>query len=397
VQPLLPRTDRLAFEALSCAARDSVSRMAWWLGDPLLGEPGNERRAEHYARLVRVELHAEFDFNEHWWLKERLGGDAVRTMLVRYGWPTLTVYGGDSIDAPHSGYLGADAIPPYSAPEYSPDRVATLPSFDAMKDPLTVQDSDFVLTARDSAVLIGVAGRLRHRALEPLAGQPAEAALVLSPAPDSVLTVATSRLTIGRTFLVQARIPSGSYVGGVEVPALPRRLGAARSRFGVVAPPSLRAMRADDLAVSSPVLFDPASVAAMGTPEVEEIFDHMHATLDLERVPAIGVYWESYGFRAGDTVSVTVQAERVTPVGAMRRIGMALKVADDPNGRVSARWTEPNPARTSRVVPAIIPTLSRQIVLNIANFREGTYRLRVTMQRPGQPPATGERFFRLTR
>ena len=431
VDALLPKADRERYAKLSCEARDSTNTNAWWLADPMYTEPGNERRSEHFSRLVRIALHKALTGDERWDLREQKGGDAIQTMLLRYGWPTVTFYGGLDVDASHDRWLRDDAAPPYTVPEYTMDRVATLPSFEAMRDPLTVQDSDFVLNApfnrepdqwwptehfrpragvittipqgqtalfrRDSATLFAVATKLTAREFANRPLELVEAILVLSPFPDSVQLVSTQAGSLGRSLLMQGSIPSGAAIAGIELPGKKGVRPAARSRFGIVSPPTLASMKDEDRAVSEPVLFDPSTLDAAGTSQVDHIFDVMHSSTLLQGVKRVGVYWESYGFEWGDSVDVSVQVERVTRAQGLRRIGMALRVVDDPNGTVTARWTEPEPGRSSASVRGLRPILSRQIVLNIANFADGTYRLRVAMRAKNRTDVFGDRVFRVLR
>ncbi len=76
------------YGVLTCAQRDSVNERIWWLADPLYLENGNERRTEHYARHVLIELHAALDLDERFDWRPEYQGPALRDMVLRYGWPT---------------------------------------------------------------------------------------------------------------------------------------------------------------------------------------------------------------------------------------------------------------------------------------------------------------------
>ena len=431
VQEILPRESRLKYQDVPCAQRDTVNRNVWWLADPMLSEPGNERRVEHFARLVRSELNFSNPLNDRWDLRDRKGGDAIRIMYLRYGWPTAVVYGDATTDHSHAGWLKGDGTPPYRAPEYSMDRISTLPSWDAIIDPITVQDSDFVLTAprnvdpanwwpsehfrrangtiaslapgqsallrRDSSVLFAVATRLQSDQLSSRSGQIVPTSLVISPHPDSVQLVTSQLSSLGRTALLQGFIPSGAALAGVEINVERGQKLAARSRFGIVAPPTLREMRRGEVAISEPILFDAAAVEELGVSEMGRIVDAMYPSTVLESAKQVGVYWESYGFRQGDTVEVSVQIERVNQLSKVRRIGMAFRVSTDPNFTVTARWTEPQPGRSSQSIPGTIPILARHITQNVSQLPEGTYRLRVSMQRKRGELVSADRLFQLTR
>src|SRR5205085_10742924 len=101
VSALLDARARAAYERIDCAARDSVDATFWWLADPLYIEPGNARRVEHFARQVRVRLHASAGIDERWEWKPASGADALATMIVRYGWPSQVYWAGNYEDNGH--------------------------------------------------------------------------------------------------------------------------------------------------------------------------------------------------------------------------------------------------------------------------------------------------------
>ncbi|MCK5412705.1 MAG: hypothetical protein KAJ67_11445, partial [Gemmatimonadetes bacterium] len=70
------------YEELDCTERGAFETRAWWLADPLLMVPGNERRTEHFSRNVlnRLQLGADSPYGVHW-------GPDLEELLVRYGWP----------------------------------------------------------------------------------------------------------------------------------------------------------------------------------------------------------------------------------------------------------------------------------------------------------------------
>jgi hypothetical protein len=47
------------------------------------------------------------------------------------------------------------------------------------------------------------------------------------------------------------------------------------------------------------------------------------------RTHKIGVYWETYGYAAGDSVDVAVIISRNEPLSKFRRLGMKLRLAHD--------------------------------------------------------------------
>ena len=74
----------------------------------------------------------------------------------------------------------------------------------------------------------------------------------------------------------------------------------------------------------------------------------------------VGVYWETYGYAAGDSVDVAVIISRHEPISKVRRIGMFLRLAHDLNGQVAVRWGEPTPGHSSWTVPGVVPIQAAQ-------------------------------------
>ena len=127
------------------------------------------------------------------------------------------------------------------------------------------------------------------------------------------------------------------------------------------------------------------------------VIEQMYPSVRLGSPKRLGIFWESYGFVSGDSLSVSVQVQRITQPGRWQRIGMALGLSDDPNSAVKISWEEPRPGRSSYQVPALMPTLGRQLVLNVAGLISGEYRLQISMQARGRPPVTSDRLFTIQR
>ena len=140
-----------AYAKVPCNRRDSVNARIWWLADPLYSEHGNERRAEHYARYVDLKLRSTDTPSERWDLRDRGGGQAVREMLIRYGWPAYSYWAGHYEDQGHFGYLGITDSATMTAgifatAEYPLDRAHTIPTWSAITDPWTADGAAWSLT-----------------------------------------------------------------------------------------------------------------------------------------------------------------------------------------------------------------------------------------------------------
>src|SRR5262245_11563739 len=73
---------RQRYRPQSCEERADPEARLWWLAQPLLSRPGNDRRVEHYARHTISSLleHARSPFGME-------TGNDLRELIVRYGWP----------------------------------------------------------------------------------------------------------------------------------------------------------------------------------------------------------------------------------------------------------------------------------------------------------------------
>jgi hypothetical protein len=80
---LLSDDERETYARTPCAQRTAYERRFWELADPSYAIPGNDRRTEHFTRLVQTTLarDAENPYGLPW-------GDDLRELTIRYGAPT---------------------------------------------------------------------------------------------------------------------------------------------------------------------------------------------------------------------------------------------------------------------------------------------------------------------
>ena len=429
VGPLLPPADRTRYTALPCAARDSVSARVWWVSDPLLVEPGNERRVAHDARRTLVRLRAALSEDERHYWQPPDGGDALIEMVMRYGWPSRSVWGGRYEDANHTGWLashGSAGSPPYVTAEYVGARPHVVPPLRTALDPASARGADWQLHPADvsrpgrwwpaehyarsagplvqlpegqwalfrrrDASLLAVATALDGGTLRVAAGDSVDAALLVSSHPDSVRQIARVRAAVGTSLVLQATTATGPALVGVELPGDRARPTAARTRFGIAAPPSLAAMRPGEIAVSDPLLFQPPEGTDPLPDGVDAAIARMLTTTRLRGVRRLGLYWESYGLAAGDTVDVAVRLERRDRTGLLRRLAERLNMMTEQDGAVAVRWREPQPGRAApHAIEGPVPVQSRSLVLDVSGLPAGSYWLDVSVARPGQTAVQGRR------
>ena len=81
LSPLLDDDIRGTYHKMSCAQREAADARIWWVSDPLYMTPGNERRTEHYSRVLYTMLqqNSANTYGSSW------GGDLAE-LILRFGW-----------------------------------------------------------------------------------------------------------------------------------------------------------------------------------------------------------------------------------------------------------------------------------------------------------------------
>ncbi len=457
---LLDSAGRDAYDRIPCARRDSVDAVIWWLSDPLWSEPGNERRLEQYVRRTLLALRDRPHRDERWDWRPEMGGDALRELILRYGWPSYTDWPGPINDRARTGrYLishwrGA-VNPPYTTFEYSVDRAHMVPDWQTIRAPLQattgawqlhspdsivplgaartdstaasapereratsiqqevmllidswwwprehfasrfpivqLPDGQTVMLRRNAGALLGVATPLPSETLHRHRGARVEPALVVTPRPAAVDVAARKPGVVGEPVVFVASIPGEQTLIGVEIPAdSATGAPAARSRRGIAPPPPLSAMGADETAISGLVLLraEPGSTFPAAT---EDVLEHMAATDTIDSRTSFGIYWETYGVAAADTVELAVWVERFTPQGILRRFGISLNITADLNTPIAVSWVEPGAGNRAHVIPGRVPIVGRHLVLDAGQLAPGDYWLDVVVRKRGADPLRARR------
>ncbi len=81
LSPLLDDDIRNPYRKMSCTQRQAADARIWWVSDPLYMTPGNERRTEHYSRVLHTMLQQNSvnTYGSSW------GGDLAE-LILRFGW-----------------------------------------------------------------------------------------------------------------------------------------------------------------------------------------------------------------------------------------------------------------------------------------------------------------------
>lgn len=310
----------------SCESRRSLMERLWWLADPLHVRAGNERKVEHFVRVLAMGYHHGPDY------RRLVGGrcdPGHHSRMIQGGWPPWWFALPIALDPVPSGqaFLPSDAT--WSDPlQHSDARdwdisvrrygERYMPSYGAIS-PIPQQTAFFL---RGDSLLVAASLGLVDRML--VAG----VALSTSEREPPMTALVTDA---SGPFRVERRVPRERYLVSVE--AVAPGGGAHRARFGHGLPdPGEGGLQMSDV-----MLFRWADGLEH---DYEAVFPHMLGTDRVRRGEPLGVYWETYGLEEGRAVEVRVQLGRTDP-GLFRRLGEALRLVDA-QGPVSVRWTVPD-------------------------------------------------------
>ena len=431
IAPLLDSRSRAAYERIDCSARDSVHASFWWLADPLYIEPGNARRAEHFARQVLVRLHAGLTMDERWDWRAKYGGDALASMIVRYGWPSKLFWGGYYEDGGHFDWLGFRDSAVNVAPEYKLPRYHSAPTWRAVLDPSALDaegvnrfaprmgyggvdwENDYwpvesadrrsgpvldlpdqtVLFRRDNDALLAIAMDVPQKFFAPGARVPYDAAIIAARDPTDRWVPARESIVLdgkGTTVLVSPLAARAQVVSAELAPADGAEGLAARARRAVHPPAPLSVLQAGEIAISDPLFFRPgedAELPANAPGAVAKMFGSL-AFSDKR----VGVFWETYGVAPGDTVNVSLRLANIDRPGLLKRIGTTIGLAESAGGEITMEWREPRLRQADGVIYAgDVPIQSRAVVLDVSRLKPGRYTIEITLTRRGATPAVTRR------
>lgn len=412
VGALLEAGAREAYEAMPCAARADTEARVWWLSDPLYVEPGNERRAEHFARKVLLLLLAHPAEDERQHLQARYGGDNVAETLVRYGWPSHMYWAGLQVDLGHDNWLTVHRVetaPPYVVREYTRDRLHTVPRSPTFSAPFQAGPESWQLNApqgdddwwpdehfaRDRSRIVQLplgqtvmlprrgstrfvwAGDIDSDRLGRADGDSVDAHLFESRAVSDVVNVQAFRARAGSTLIIDAGLQGGPALIGIEVPG-DSSSAAARTRFGDSIPDPLSTL-AGAKGVSQPLLLDPPADAVVAL-DADGAVSRMYGTTTFTGLRRVGVYWEAYGFPATDSVENVVRISREDRPGVLSRIAAVFRLGGETVGSMGLRWSEARGnSRAIHRMEGNVPVQMRSIVLDISSLPPGTYRIGISL------------------
>ncbi|MDP9277986.1 MAG: hypothetical protein M3P00_01060, partial [Gemmatimonadota bacterium] len=341
LSPLLDDDIRGTYRKMPCDQRNGVNGRIWWVADPLYMTRGNERRTEHFSRMVHTALwkDAANTYGTSW------GGDLAELML-RFGWaekwtqqPATSSYSQaqpsvtgherepgfhffltqrppDSLAQIVDSLFDVYQFPPRE--QYAPPYARSLVRLDAQVARFRRGDSTRVVAAFDVSADTVFGPRKFAAALIAMGDElatPARADVAESPA-KSVLTVMT---------------PWKSQLIGVELLAHDSA-GAARWRSGFAEIP----LDSNRISVSDLLFVDGGTSLPA---DLSEAIGRTHGGTKFGRDTRIGLFWELYGLTPADStlpISLTI-----TPIdqGLLRRTFRALRIAPKLTP-LNIRWQE---------------------------------------------------------
>ncbi|HEX9894397.1 MAG TPA: hypothetical protein VGA78_10760 [Gemmatimonadales bacterium] len=309
---VLEPDDREPYQRLDCGQRDSANAVLFWRATPLFARGGNDTRTEWYARQVLVRA-LDRAITHH---GMRLGGD-LREILIRYGWATAygrrpNPYGGfEEVDVvghepkPAYPFLGFDSRGRWP-PEPDRPRARFAPVFASLIAPL--DDVQLARFRRDDSVIV-VAGFRAGRDTLFRAPQ-LEITLAFSAGPDVPVRVRRQRIADREGGLMVA---GSSLTGSVslELADSVHRSWAVHRVHYLEAPEGMSDLLLTRTRDELPGSLSEAAEAAWPGSR-------------LEQGSTVGLYWESYGHAAGDSLlQVGLTVEPVRP-GFLGRVGQSL-------------------------------------------------------------------------
>lgn len=369
LSPLLDDDIRGTYHKMSCAQREAADARIWWVADPLFMVPGNDRRTEHFSRMVYnlLQQYAVNTYGSSW------GGDLAE-LILRFGWaekwtqePSRSMYPqAQPAITGHEREPGYHFFPTQQPPDnlalivdsvfdiyqfppreqYAPRYVRGFVRLDAQVARFRRGDSTRVIAAYD----VGsdtIFGRKKFSAALVAMGEDATTpsmTMVQESPTRNVLTVST---------------PWKDQLIGVELLASDSA-AAARWRSGFAEIP----LDSGTISVSDLLFVDGAPALPA---DLAEATPRAHGGTKFRRNTKIGLFWELYGKTPADTtlpISLTI-----LPIdeGLLRRTFRALRIAPKLTP-LNIRWQENGAAGVLS---------ARSIVLDLAAVPAGKYSVKL--------------------
>ncbi len=403
-----------AYRRADCEQRSALERRIWWLSDPFLTVPGNERRTEHLARRVmdRMQERSHSAYGVRW-------GNDLRELLIRYGWPVAwardqSASGFDSrpVIIAYNPPRGRRFIPPAevaldSAPvdlawDLKPDFPRSTFAVPYAKRLESIEAQLVAFDRGDTTVVVGAydlsfARKQRGPGGDRGAGQPAadepsrtaevakdfgselsgsdvEAALAISGGTGDAPLIVRQRSQSDRGVLAAA-YPRGAGLASLEIWSRGDST-AYRARRWLTAP-----QPGSGIALSEPLLFEAPRTDSLPR-TLEEVLPLVIGVPRIAEGDGVGVYWEIYSTSSRE-VTVAVSVSRRS--GFLARLGSALGLGAARRDLVKLSWVDRVSA--SKASP-------RAVWLALPDAKSGEYLLLIEARGPvGESTSSGRRLW----
>ncbi len=395
-----------AYRAASCADRIKIAQRAWWLSDPLYTVPGNERRAEHLARVVELMLGAGFRrvgaMNPAMMLRsKRLPTDSTvlavldpalqlkyAPWLLTYRWGFTEIVmrvGPPHYTARTDGGLMA-ALYPYPRVSFVPSGSVFLDHLHAHADDWSIHDPfafEFVngwfapvrelnhqiaYFRRGDSVRIIAATDIKADSVFPESGL--LKTLFLQRDFDKPATKSTGSGT-GVVRFSLATVPE-STLASIELVAKSGASGRVRLAVG---PPPMPNQR---VTLSDVLLVETRDTLARDLAQAES---RALGTFRLAHGSTVTLFWETYGLAPGEKPRFAVVATRQR--GSL--LGGLLRAITSRSDIDSLSIVQEEAAVEGREIE------SRSVNLSLGTLAAGSYMLSVTVEVPGQQRVVSSR------
>ncbi|HEV2018672.1 MAG TPA: hypothetical protein VGQ98_10245 [Gemmatimonadaceae bacterium] len=373
LSPLLDDDLRGTYRKMSCAQREAADARIWWVADPLYITPGNERRTEHFSRVLHTALQqdAANTYGSRW------GGDLAE-LILRFGWaekwtqePVGSMQGAQVSVTGHEPEPGFHFFLTQRAPDtlaqivdslfeirqfppreqYAPPYARSFTGLDAQVARFRRGDSTRIVAAYDVSAdtIFG-----RHKFAAALVAMGNEAA------PPSISEVEESPARN----VITVSTPWKSQLIGVELLAKDSA-GAARWRTGFAEIP----LDSGKISLSDLLFVDGGPSLPS---DLSEAIPLAHGGTRFRRDKQVGLFWELYGKTPADSalpISLTI-----TPIdeGFFRRAFRALRIVPKV-APLNIRWQENGAsgvlsARSVLLDLSLMPAGKYAVKLEVGNF-----------------------------
>lgn len=387
LSPALVDADVRALRRMDAAGREAMLRRLWWLADPFWMEAGNDRRTEHFARLVadRFQDRARTTEGLFW-------ADDLREILVRWGQPA----GWERV-RPRLHESGRPSVITHYSPSFE-----FIPPLKMVRDPFAIDAGEWKTDEKIGHSLYAPPG-VRRFALLPhqvavfprganvevvaafamrpdsLPREPTvDAGVVLMRAPDATPLVRTAKVTGTRGVFRATAVPESTVVSIEAREPVSER--AARARFGM----DLRRPVGSGVSISDVLLLDQPGARPQSLDQAAAI---ARGSTRFRAGDRLGLYWEVYGLEGKtDSVSFSVALAR-RPPGSIRRAAESIGIARGAQP-VRLRWEEEAPG---------VPIAPRSLGISLPRIPPGDYVLEVSVRTRAGASAFTQREIQVTR